>query len=119
MIEAAPRPRLQRRSCEFHSLIRKVEGPMSGTQEARGRCFPVTWPTAAAVGLLLLGFFPDSRGAEDEPRPDRWLAPQDWRRDSDKPALALGEKGKFDDQHIFAPHVIRQDGEFWVYYSGS
>ena len=27
--------------------------------------------------------------------------------------------GKFDDQHIFAPHVIRQDGEFWMYYSGS
>ena len=48
-----------------------------------------------------------------------WLKPQEWRRDSETPALALGEKGRFDDQHIFAPHVIQQDGEFWMYYSGS
>jgi hypothetical protein len=48
-----------------------------------------------------------------------WLKAQNWQRDSDTPALSLGEKGKFDDQHIFAPHVIRQEGEFWMYYSGS
>ncbi|MBC7965535.1 MAG: hypothetical protein H7Z17_06355, partial [Fuerstia sp.] len=44
-----------------------------------------------------------------------WLKPQEWRRDSETPALSLGEKGRFDDQHIFAPHVIQQDGEFWMY----
>ncbi len=48
-----------------------------------------------------------------------WLVPQAWQRDSDQPALSLGEKGRFDDQHIFAPHVIQMDGEFWMYYSGS
>src|SRR5215470_17297122 len=69
----------------------------------------------AAVGIFLLGFIP---GAADD-KLDPWLKPHDWKRDSDKPALGLGEKGKFDDQHIFAPHVIRQDGEFWMYYSGS
>lgn len=54
-----------------------------------------------------------------DPKFERWLKPQAWQRDSETPALSLGEKGKFDDQHIFAPHVIRQEGEFWMYYSGS
>lgn len=49
----------------------------------------------------------------------RWLEPHDWQRDGDTPALGLGEKGRFDDQHIFAPHVIRMGGEFWMYYCGS
>ena len=57
--------------------------------------------------------------AKDEPNLGVWLKPHDWKRDSDKPALSLGEKGKFDDQHIFAPHVILVDGEYWMYYSGS
>ena len=49
----------------------------------------------------------------------RWLQTQTWERDSEAPALGLGTKGKFDDQHIFAPHVIFQDGEYWMYYCGS
>jgi predicted GH43/DUF377 family glycosyl hydrolase len=49
----------------------------------------------------------------------RWLKPQDWKRDSDQPALSLGETGSFDDQHIFAPHVIRMKDEYWMYYCGS
>jgi predicted GH43/DUF377 family glycosyl hydrolase len=74
--------------------------------------------------MLLQGFAKDSvlsalQTAGKDPLIERWLEPQDWRRDSDKPALALGEKGNFDDQHIFAPHVIQQDGEFWMYYCGS
>jgi predicted GH43/DUF377 family glycosyl hydrolase len=54
-----------------------------------------------------------------EPDLAKWLAPHDWQRDSDEPALSLGEKGRFDDQHIFAPHVIQMNGEFWMYYCGS
>jgi predicted GH43/DUF377 family glycosyl hydrolase len=50
---------------------------------------------------------------------DRWLTEHKWVRDSETPALSLGEKGKFDDQHIFAPHVIYENGEYWMYYSGS
>jgi hypothetical protein len=58
-----------------------------------------------------------------DPGIDRWLGPQEWKRDSDTPALSLGEKGRFDDQHIFAPHVVHmpgdKDGEYWMYYCGS
>src|SRR5256885_11756197 len=80
-------------------------------------------PALAAMGaLLLLGLAwaaqPAKQGATD-PAFARWLQPQDWRRDRDQPALGLGDQGAFDDQHIFAPHVVRQDGEFWMYYSGS
>jgi hypothetical protein len=49
----------------------------------------------------------------------KWLKPIHWQRDSPTPALGLGDKGKFDDQHIFAPHVVFMDGEYWMYYSGS
>ncbi len=51
--------------------------------------------------------------------PGRWLAPQAWRRDSDRPALALGEPNAFDDTHIFAPCVARRGESFWMWYSGS
>src|SRR5262245_22498869 len=80
---------------------------------------------AFAVGFLLFcgsGPCPGQSAAEasaTDPALLAWLNPQQWYRDSARPALPLGEKGKFDDQHIFAPHVIHQDGEFWMYYSGS
>src|SRR5882672_8592484 len=80
---------------------------------------------AEAVGaLLLLGVthgtaWSATIEARVDPKFERWLQPQNWQRDSDTPALSLGEKGKFDDQHIFAPHVIRQGSEFWMYYCGS
>lgn len=79
---------------------------------------------ASVIGLVLLGSANGAaQPAKDESKTDasfeRWLKPQGWQRDSDTPALSLGEKGKFDDQHIFAPHVVCQDGEYWMYYSGS
>ncbi len=78
------------------------------------------WLAAAVGSLLLLGIGSDSPpSARERSSLDAWLEPQEWRRDGDTPALSLGEKGTFDDQHIFAPHVIQQDGEFWMYYSGS
>src|SRR5262245_6575058 len=85
---------------------------MSDAHAWRGRT------RTAATGLLLLALCP-AAGRSDEPALDRWLKPQEWRRDRDTPALSLGEKGRFDDQHIFAPHVIRMGDEFWMYYSGS
>ncbi len=42
-----------------------------------------------------------------------------WVRDSTGPVLSLGNLGEFDDQHLFAPTVIRMNGEFWMYYCGS
>src|SRR5262245_62753229 len=73
-----------------------------------------------AAGGVLLALLGAVRGADlGDPALQRWLKPQEWKRDSDKPALSLGEKGKFDDQHIFAPHVVQIDGEYWMYYCGS
>src|SRR5262245_9734309 len=87
---------------------------MKPTHAASRREVPAIWLTPVVGALLLLGL------ATGAGRPvERWLQPQDWQREGDKPALSLGDKGAFDDQHIFAPHVIRQDGEFWMYYSGS
>ncbi len=82
------------------------------------------WLVVAISGLLSLTLMQraiDSaeKDGETDPALQAWLKPHDWRRDRETPALALGEKGRFDDQHIFAPHVIQQDGEFWMYYSGS
>jgi len=71
---------------------------------------------AATILLPLVAFAAD--GTSD-PAFARWLKPIAWQRDSETPALSLGEKGKFDDQHIFAPHVVFMDGEYWMYYSGS
>src|SRR5262249_13958202 len=92
---------------------------MIGIHEARRRRWARVGVAAAAGSLLLLALLPGVHAGKDDSPLDKWLKPRDWRRDSDQPALALGEKGKFDDQHIFAPHVILQDGEFWMYYSGS
>jgi predicted GH43/DUF377 family glycosyl hydrolase len=70
---------------------------------------------AAALAYLIVA--PNSHAGDDPFA--RWLKPHDWKRDRDQPALSLGDKGKFDDQHIFAPHVIKQGDEFWMYYCGS
>jgi predicted GH43/DUF377 family glycosyl hydrolase len=43
----------------------------------------------------------------------------DWQRDREDPVIKIGEKGQFDDQHLFAPNVIRMGEEYWLYYSGS
>src|SRR5262249_31097172 len=91
------------------------EEPMRTHDQARGR-YRLTPRRATAITGLLLFALPT--GAADRDL-EAWLKPQEWKRDGDTPALSLGEKGKFDDQHIFAPHVIVQDGEFWMYYSGS
>ncbi len=50
----------------------------------------------------------------------QWLnTPQNWQRDTDGPIVSLGEKGRFDDTHIFAPTVIRENGKYLLWYCGS
>ncbi len=49
----------------------------------------------------------------------RWLLPQSWQRDTDGPVISLGEQGKWDDTHIFAPTVALEDGQFQLWYCGS
>lgn len=50
---------------------------------------------------------------------ERWLAPQVWERDTDEPVIRLGERGEFDETHVFAPCVIRRDGRYSLLYCGS
>ena len=71
------------------------------------------------ITLTLLLAAPTVAFAADDPALARWLQPHAWSRDSDTPALGLGAQGKFDDQHIFAPHVVQLNGEYWMYYCGS
>lgn len=57
---------------------------------------------------------------EDAPSAfQKWLQPQNWKRDRDQPVFTIGEKGSFDSQHIIAPNVIFENGEYWMYYCGS
>jgi predicted GH43/DUF377 family glycosyl hydrolase len=49
----------------------------------------------------------------------RWLAPQDWEKDTEGPIVSLGAAGEFDDMHIFAPAVAEEGGEFRMWYCGS
>ncbi|HEX2474841.1 MAG TPA: hypothetical protein VHK01_08850 [Lacipirellulaceae bacterium] len=48
-----------------------------------------------------------------------WLGPQNWVRDLDEPTLSLGEPGAFDDTHLFAPMVLREDDHYRLWYCGS
>src|SRR5262245_14296914 len=73
---------------------------------------------ACVVGLWVIG---GERAPAGEPPPEltRWLKPQRWERDTPGPILSLGKAGAFDDQHIFAPAVVEERGEFLLWYSGS
>ncbi len=49
----------------------------------------------------------------------RWFAEQTWERDTDGPIISLGERGDFDDSHIFAPAVAKTGRGFQLWYCGS
>jgi predicted GH43/DUF377 family glycosyl hydrolase len=57
----------------------------------------------------------------DEPAAEvaKWLGRQEWQRDAKEPVLNLGQPGEFDDTHLFAPTVIREDGKYLMWYCGS
>jgi len=74
--------------------------------------------SAVVVGALLFGF--RSFALADPPdRLQPWLSPQTWERDVDGPVVSLGETGQFDDSHLFAPTVVRENGKFLLWYCGS
>ena len=60
-----------------------------------------------------------SSSAEVPESLQKWLGPQEWNRDVDKPVLSLGEAGEFDDTHLLDPEVVRQDGNYLMWYCGS
>ena len=76
--------------------------------------------SGTVILLAVLAPLGQSQGA-DEPPPTlmRWLGPQNWVRDVDRPVVELGQPGQFDDRHIFAPCVAQIDGQFLLWYSGS
>lgn len=67
----------------------------------------------------LLSCFTALALAEPPAKLKPWLESQQWERDTDGPVLSLGETGTFDDTHIFAPAVIRQDNRYLLFYCGS
>lgn len=72
--------------------------------------------TAAAALLLSAGT------ASGQPLPGklaRWLGPQEWVKQRNKPVVSLGKSGDFDDMHIFAPYVARDAGKYFMWYPGS
>ena len=63
---------------------------------------------------------PAGASAEDVPSAlQAWLGPQQWERNLDGPTLSLGEPGTFDDHHIFAPSVVKEDGQYLLWHCGS
>jgi hypothetical protein len=76
-------------------------------------CAVVTICSLLTIGSLV------SAAEPANPELARWLGPQDWVREGETPVLSLGEKGAFDDQHIFAPCAARMGKEFFLWYCGS
>ncbi len=74
-----------------------------------------------AHGLLALLMCGAGGTAAEPPRALRpWLeTPQDWRRDTPGPIVSLGPAGAFDDTHIFAPMVARENDRYQLWYCGS
>ena len=59
------------------------------------------------------------RGQELPAELQRWMVPQQWKRDTDGPVVELGAPSSFDDTHIFAPCVAEERGRFSLWYCGS
>lgn len=77
-------------------------------------------PRRIVVSALLSGLLPAvSAIAQNPPELARWIAPQHWQRDTDGPSLSLGEKGDFDDTHIFGAAVVKEGDRYFLWYSGS
>tara|TARA_B100000809_G_scaffold206530_2_gene208626 strand:- start:938 stop:1957 length:1020 start_codon:yes stop_codon:yes gene_type:complete len=70
--------------------------------------------------LLVTCLFPSTARSEEVPEKlKRWLGPQKWQRDTEGPIISLGSKGQFDDTHIFAPAVVRENKRYMLWYCGS
>src|SRR5262245_17313299 len=74
---------------------------------------------AVSTWLAALCLAVSPAAAQTPPELARWLGAQPWERDANGPIVSLGDDGQFDDRHIFAPAVAREDGRFLLWYSGS
>jgi predicted GH43/DUF377 family glycosyl hydrolase len=50
---------------------------------------------------------------------EKWICDQKWVRDSEGPCISLGERGDFDDMHLFAPAAAAEGNQVRLYYCGS
>ena len=50
---------------------------------------------------------------------EKWFCDQKWERDSEGPCISLGERGDFDDMHLFAPAAAAEENQVQLYYCGS
>lgn len=94
---------------------------MSLREKCRGILTIVKWRHWIILLCVCMAVGSGSFLAADEP-PEQlrvWLGPQRWQRDSEGPVLSLGDKGHFDDTHIFAPTVGREKGQYQLWYCGS
>lgn len=76
------------------------------------------WPQIIALSFVVASAA-STTNAEVPAKLEPWLAPQTWERDTDGPILSLGEKGQFDDTHMFAPTVVRENDKYLLWYCGS
>ena len=82
----------------------------------------------------LLSYLPDSLSSDDPwqmicslgaiaqgtpPRLRRWFVRQLWERDTEGPIVSLGTHGEFDDTHVFATTVAREQNHLLLWYCGS
>lgn len=73
--------------------------------------------TPSLRAFFALTFCGVAAAAEDSL--DRWLALQEWTRDTDGPVVSLGAKGDFDDMHLLGPMAVREEGKFRFWFCGS
>ena len=76
-------------------------------------------PLSSVLHFTLVLLFAATVWGETPPEIVPWLTEQKWQRDVDGPVLSLGSPGEFDDMHIFAPTVARENGKYLMWYCGS
>lgn len=87
---------------------------MSGTRVAR---IALCVMLACGAGISSAG--ENARNGVASKALSRWLVPQRWKRDTPGAVLRLGKRGAFDDRHIFAPCVARENKSYRMWYCGS
>lgn len=79
-------------------------------------CFQIRCPIHYQALIVSCMLIASIHGEELPEKLKSWLGSQSWERDTDGPILSLGETGRFDDTHIFAPVVIRGNNRYLMWY---
>ena len=81
--------------------------------------FQISSPTFLQALVLSCYITAPTFGDELPEKLKPWLEPQSWQRDTNGPILSPGQPGQFDDTHIFAPAVVRENDLYLLWYCGS